>query len=162
MLRVNLIADDALDVLEALSDHAQRLPALTQAAYARAIRPLNNRVLNEIKTVPGAPKYPIRWKSDRQRRAFFASNGFGKGIPSQRTGTLLKNWKIVGVKLKDGGGVLLENKTPYMEFVQGTDQQPFHHDTGWVLRSTVVEKYQPVYEHVLMDTFFLLVLPEEW
>lgn len=30
-------------------------------------------------------RYPIQWDSERQRRAFFATNGFGKGIPYRRT-----------------------------------------------------------------------------
>lgn len=30
-------------------------------------------------------RYPIDWDSERQRRAFFATNGFGKGIPYRRT-----------------------------------------------------------------------------
>ena len=30
--------------------------------------------------------YPVTWDSERQRRAFFATNGFGKGIPYKRTG----------------------------------------------------------------------------
>ncbi len=39
---------------------------------------------------PGPPKYPIRWKSEKQRRAFFATDGFGKGIPYKRIGKLAK------------------------------------------------------------------------
>ena len=30
--------------------------------------------------------YPVTWDSERQRRAFFATNGFGNGIPYKRTG----------------------------------------------------------------------------
>ena len=30
-------------------------------------------------------QYPIRWDSERQRHAFFATNGFGHGIPYKRT-----------------------------------------------------------------------------
>lgn len=30
--------------------------------------------------------YPVTWDSARQRRAFFATNGFGHGIPYERTG----------------------------------------------------------------------------
>ena len=30
--------------------------------------------------------YPINWDSDRQRKAYFATGGFGDGIPYQRTG----------------------------------------------------------------------------
>lgn len=40
------------------------------------------------------PTYPINWDSERQRRAFFASNGFGRGIPYKRTGEYVDNWKL--------------------------------------------------------------------
>jgi hypothetical protein len=30
-------------------------------------------------------RYPVQWDSERQKRAFFATNGFGAGIPYQRT-----------------------------------------------------------------------------
>jgi hypothetical protein len=35
----------------------------------------------------GAPvSYPIQWDSETQKRAYFATGGFGAGIPYQRTG----------------------------------------------------------------------------
>jgi hypothetical protein len=37
-------------------------------------------------------QYPIRWDSEKQRRAFFATDGFGHGIPYQRTGAT--KWTI--------------------------------------------------------------------
>jgi hypothetical protein len=37
--------------------------------------------------------YPVQWDSERQRRAFFATNGFGKGIPYQRTGRYIASWQ---------------------------------------------------------------------
>lgn len=30
--------------------------------------------------------YPVTWDSEKQRKAFFATNGFGHGIPYERTG----------------------------------------------------------------------------
>src|SRR3972149_8428153 len=36
---------------------------------------------------PGSPiAYPVRWDSEKQRRAYFATDGFGAGIPYSRTG----------------------------------------------------------------------------
>jgi hypothetical protein len=49
-----------------------------------------NIVLGKI---PGPVKYPIRWTSERQRRAFFATNGFGRGIPTKRTGDVAR-WGV--------------------------------------------------------------------
>jgi hypothetical protein len=38
--------------------------------------------------------YPINWDSEKQRRAFFASDGFGGGIPYQRTGQYEASWTV--------------------------------------------------------------------
>jgi hypothetical protein len=44
---------------------------------------------------PGAkPTYPIHWDSEKQRRAFFATKGFGRGIPTKRTGKYVRSWHI--------------------------------------------------------------------
>ncbi len=37
--------------------------------------------------------YPIQWDSERQRRAFFATGGFGKGIPYRRTNRYRFGWR---------------------------------------------------------------------
>lgn len=38
--------------------------------------------------------YPVQWDSERQRRAFFATNGFGAGIPYTRTGKYNSGWAV--------------------------------------------------------------------
>jgi hypothetical protein len=42
----------------------------------------------------GSPiSYPVDWDSEKQREAFFATGGFGKGIPYQRQGVYEAGWK---------------------------------------------------------------------
>lgn len=41
--------------------------------------------------------YPIHWASRKQQQAFFASNGFGGGIPYKRTGGYARGWKVIPV-----------------------------------------------------------------
>ena len=43
--------------------------------------------------------YPIQWDTERQRRAFFATNGFGQGIPYKRTHAMVNNTKLERVAL---------------------------------------------------------------
>jgi hypothetical protein len=38
--------------------------------------------------------YPVNWDSAKQRRAWFATNGFGKGIPYQRTFGSASTWQV--------------------------------------------------------------------
>jgi hypothetical protein len=42
-------------------------------------------------------RYPVKWDSARQRKAYFASNGFGHGIPFRRKGHYQKGWAVKAV-----------------------------------------------------------------
>lgn len=65
--------------------------------------------VKERMSVEGKPvRYPINWDSERQRRAFFATNGFGRGIPYQRTNAYRFGWKVERVAL----GSNLSNRHP--------------------------------------------------
>lgn len=106
---------------------------------ARVIEP---DLLDELGTEPGPVQYPIQWTSERQRRAFFATNGFGKGIPYKRTGKLARSWTVT--TRVEGGTfqLVVRNPAAPAQFVYGTlnqqslsnamkPQQQFHRNTGW-------------------------------
>lgn len=82
----------------------------------------------------GAVVYPIEWKTEKQRKAFFATDGFGRGIPTRRTGKVSSGWKV---EFRDNV-IKLYNRVPYARFVYGgfdirtENQQPFHRNTGWI------------------------------
>jgi len=62
-----------------------------------------NKIRKEM-AVPGKPPtYPIQWDSVKQRRAFFATNGFGRGIPTKRTDRYVREWQVI--KLQNGADV---------------------------------------------------------
>lgn len=134
--------------LAQLQIDVRNLPGALQRSLFMKKGRLANAALREITRVPGPPVYPIRWKSQRQRKAFFASRGFGRGIPTRRNYELLRGWHVELEKTPDGGMVSLENPVPYMVFVQGAAAQPFHLDTGWVQKADVI------------DDFYKEVIPE--
>lgn len=80
--------------------------------------------------VQHGPGNPYQWQSEKQRRAFFATDGFGGGIPYRRTGKS-KNWTVR--TLRRGYQARIENKDAggYMDFVQGKWQQRGHIKDGW-------------------------------
>lgn len=84
---------------------------------------------------PGPVVYPIQWTSDKQRKAFFASNGFGRGIPTKRTRKTESSWKVIYVVASEGGEITLLNTEPHAKYVygdaNGMHQQIFHKRTGW-------------------------------
>ena len=53
----------------------------------------------EARKVLAAPvpkvSYPVNWDSEKQMLAYFASNGFGKGIPYAPTGASSRAWKLI-------------------------------------------------------------------
>lgn len=52
--------------------------------------------------------YPVQWDSEKQRRAYFATNGFGHGIPYQRQGKYEKGWTLSEIPM----GYTLANQHP--------------------------------------------------
>lgn len=80
---------------------------------------------------------PYRWQSEKQRRAFFATGGFGGGIPSKRkgmSGGLASGWQAS----VDPYRKTLFNRLPYAKFVMGNDQQRGHTKDGWRKLAKVV------------------------
>ncbi len=115
--------------------------ALTATAKVAAVK-----VAPKIRVLAQAPRavvYPIRWRSVKQRRAFFASNGFGKGIPYQRTGTAAASWEIEVTQVDNATLVAISNPVDYSQFVYGrvgdtAYQQPFHRITGYASADDIV------------------------
>ena len=113
------------------------LPAKSQAQFRvelqTKVKPvLQKQVDATFGRPPGPVQYPIQWKSARQRRAFFASKGFGRGIPTKRGTALTSSWVVlVGYQLRLNL-ITIYNPKSYAQFVYpGADQQPFHRNTGW-------------------------------
>lgn len=128
----------AFDVLLVkLQMNIKNLPDTMHNAMQGQEGRLANDALRKLTIIPGAPVYPLRWKSPKQRRAYFATNGFGRGIPSVRKYTLVKGWRVVYTRTATGGQISMTNPVEYMQYVQGDDAQPFHLDTGWVQRGDV-------------------------
>ncbi len=121
---------------------------------------LANRALSKLTKEPGPPIYPLRWASERQRRAYFATNGFGKGIPYQRTGKLQDGWDVDFQPDQEGGTIALVNPVAYMRYVQGNQSQPFHEDTGYVQVRDVVDDFYAEAQDVVIETYFATDLLE--
>lgn len=100
------------------------------------------QMLDELRYTPPAVKYPIQWTSKKQRKAFFATDGFGRGIPTRRTNKMQQAWRVIG-KAKGGKfELVVSNPVAYTKWVVGTidfrssrqaivPMQKFHQNTGW-------------------------------
>ena len=95
--------------------------------------------------------YPIEWTSENQRKAFFASDGFGGGIPTKRTDSIINSWEVFGQSGNDGYSIITQNTNPASRFVVGSlakdvaraarFQQKFHAITGWKLATIAVQEW---------------------
>jgi len=88
---------------------------------------------------PGRVRYPIQWTSEKQRRAYFATDGFGKGIPYKRkTGkrSLMGGWQVRKYVSKSGNLLTASNDIDIYKYVAEDPNhvnawQRFHRRTGW-------------------------------
>ena len=118
---------DAVKTVKQFQDLIDRdvIPTLRQQVKARLAAP------------PGPVRYPFQFSTARSRRAYFATRGFGNGIPYRRTGDLGRAWKVDHIRRPTGGEITVYNDAPYAGYVYGApiiggaNQVPGHANTGW-------------------------------
>lgn len=155
---------------DTIDDYNERIGSsnLLSTAYTRNTRRLLSRWKAALKVEPSSASnyYPIHWKSAKQRRAFFATNGFGRGIPTPRTHALSNGWQTDITPLADGGDLTVYNSAPEAGFVYGdfdTPRQPmFDGGTGginWLDPFSVSASYFDQAEFILSETFHTILSP---
>lgn len=135
MFSVSLIGAET-PTLRAVQNFARDYPELALDSAQNTIQPVLDQLV-EIRlrqVVPGPVKRPIQWTSEKQRKAFFATDGFGHGIPYRRrspNGGITSRW--LTLVYVDSGGLTatVKNDTPAAPFVYGKWKQIFHTNTGW-------------------------------
>jgi hypothetical protein len=132
-----IVVDDK-DLIGAYLELIEEMPEVVRTITGQVVNKVGDKYLAKLQTEPGKVKYPIKWKSEKQRRAFFATNGFGKGIPTRRNHKLVQGWKLVVTYLPDAiAQVAFTNPVSYRRYVTGRDQQPFHAITGWYYEENI-------------------------
>lgn len=130
---------DPLDGLEKFMEQVDQRMAWVGEDVQNEIEP---PLMNELRTVPGPVKYPIQWTSEKQRKAFFATNGFGQGIPTIRSNKIVNAWVMDNRTAKGRFTMTVRNPIDAAKFVVGAidfrsrnnalrTKQKFHDNTGW-------------------------------
>ena len=92
-------------------------------------------IKRRMKTPGKKIKYPVNWASLIQKLAFFASDGFGGGIPTVRRGTYERGLKAESTL----NGAKVYNNTPGAKFIggnmRGQRQSPIHKGRWLLLRN---------------------------
>ncbi len=118
------------------------------------------RAQDMLKTAGKRIRYPVNWDSLRQRAAYFASNGFGAGIPYHRTGRYQAGWMIRRnpSNSRKQAGYSLINRSPVAVYIGGDaygNRQSNIHAGRWVQVRDAVERAvrglpQDIAEHIGM------------
>lgn len=152
------------DVFDAITNVAKTAPRAVDALVNRSIRgDAEKRLIPQLQAEPSTVVYPVAWTTERQRRAFFATNGFGAGIPTRRTGKTRAGWALVGEITSAGAGagaLRVENNVPAARYVYFPRQQQFHKNTGWVGSDTInriVFEESEVLMNKLIDGWYSIV-----
>lgn len=115
--RISISTD--FTALDRLIRMAEQYPELVQEeAYDTALA-MDDSIRKAMSQTP--PKYRGKreWQSETQRRAYFASGGFGKGIPCVRSGRMNDAYDL-GFKVEAGTiTITLYNASGYSRFVVG-------------------------------------------
>lgn len=120
-----------VDKLKAFLDEVPRgtKREAIQAAADYLIGDNNHGLKYEPERVIHGDGNPYQWTSEKQRRAFFATDGFGRGIPSQRTHHMVMGWRANPTN--DGYRMEITNTVDYATYVQGNQIQPGHVADRW-------------------------------
>lgn len=154
MLRVDTVVSEAR--LTGIIDFLDFVPDIAEDLAQEVFQPAKPKMLDELRYVPGPVKYPIEWVSEKQRRAFFATDGFGGGIPSRRTNTMVNAFMVELKRTDLGFAMVVTNSTDYFPFVVGRLrakrlsergwQQPFHANTGWQRISRTIDFWERAFK----------------
>lgn len=133
-------------LLEAHAQVLEHAPEVANTLINRTANRERDRVLAQFRREPGPAASPVQWESDKQRRAYFASDGFGHGIPYRRRTSpnrMVDQWRLI-VVYQPGRltSISLENNDPARRFVTGRDQQKFHLVTGWYQEEPIIARSQ--------------------
>ena len=145
------------DVFLPLADKIRYTNRAVATVFEKRRQPLDVKALTWLRFTPAKPHYPIVWQSERQRRAFFATNGFGRGIPTERSGKLQAEWKVRQRTTSTGGSISFDNDTSYSPYVQGDQMQDMHIASGYHNVNDGVDLFAVDYAAVLQETFYSIL-----
>lgn len=141
-VQMTIHADGADIVRQGLEDLSREIPRIGRQRIYEALRHAQG-ILKSSKSRPG---YPIQWDSIKQRKAFFATGGFGRGIPTRRTGAS-NRWSLV----RSGEGWELSNPADWAGYLYG------HYDGGG--QSRIFQADYPLFAEVVENE--ITALPDD-
>jgi hypothetical protein len=151
--------------LDDMIKYMDRIDREIDAIGKYALSEIRDELLDDLTDEPPRRNYPsdypLEWTSEKQRKAYFATDGFGAGIPFKRSGKMSQSWQITGVKSGKGFAIVVSNKSKGAKYVGGTlaqdvrqaikPVQKFHQITGWEAFSPKVQYWLGVANRIMAD-----------
>ena len=134
-MQITISIKDAELVKRGLADLGAEIPRIGRQVFFGTAQ----RIQRRMKKYPPTNKAKVNWDSEKQRRAYFATDGFGHGIPYTRSGGYARGFEIV----KTDTGYRIENKQPGAVFVGGDaygNRQSRIHKNRWPLFRDIAEQ----------------------
>lgn len=161
MIRASIYLET--DVLDALREAAISSPKRLRTELRKiAFRSdAAKRLIGALSVEPGKPNYPIRWKSQKQRRYVMAKLRREGNLPYQRTHALSQGWRLrfENVGSDESQGIfIIENTVPSARYVQGDDAQPFH-VSRWPQAAPLIRQYSPQFQNLVIEAWYKVVAP---
>jgi hypothetical protein len=129
---------ESKQVTQSLTRLGEAIPHVVNADIQRALELARDELAQ-----PGKPSTsPVHWDSEKQRRAYFATDGFGAGIPYKRTGEYERGWQVKQTGTGTAREFTISNKTVWSKYVGGTaygKAQSNIHAGRWPLAQEVVK-----------------------
>lgn len=104
------------------------------------------KMLPRLQTEPGKPTYPLKWRSQKQRRYVMAKLRREGNLPYQRSHNLARGWKVEviynprsNVEITD---IVIYNAVPYAKFVVGSPEYKQPMFPHWPESNRVIGQFQ--------------------
>ncbi len=154
MIKVRTVTD--FDVLDAVRETAKAAPARMRRKLGAIARgPRAQRLIIRLSTEPGRPRYPLRWKSAKQRRYVMARLRETGNLPYVRTHGLARGWAVTLDSIQEGAGAfIVSNPSRAAEYVQGDFAQPYHLDSGWPQAAPIIQEFAAGFESDVIDAWY--------
>lgn len=103
------------------------------------------------------PTYPLKWKSEKQRRYVMAKLRKEGNLPYNRTGDFQKRWKVTAVRDKSGSLIAVDNDSGITEYVAGSSalRQPMF--PQWYHYEDVLLKAEDMATDLAINAWFDIV-----
>jgi hypothetical protein len=162
-LRTTIRTKTVIDVADAMLAY----PEFLERQFVETEQDIAPPLIQFLSQSPGPVVYPVKWTSAKQEGEYYRTKGFERGIPTTRTGAILRGWQSRIEKRSDGRDVwVFENIHPRSKFPFGKlnkrlsdaarPQQRFHRNTGYPLAA----EYTNVAAEDFRDEYRKRVLPK--